>query len=536
MLKVLVSDKLPDEGLAILTGEEGMQVDVNTGLPPEELKKIIGEYDGIIIRSGTKLTADVLSAAGNLKAIARAGVGVDNVDVPTATQLGVVVMNTPDANTISTAELTVALILGLCRKIHAAAASLGRGEWNRKAFKGTQLAGKTVGVIGLGRIGSTVARRMAAFDMKVVGYDPFFAGSKELQQRVSIVNDLDELLAQSDVITVHVPKTADTLGMLSAERIAHMKKGVMLVNAARGGIIDEAALLAALESGQVAGAALDVYTEEPPENRTLVEHPGVLAVPHLGAQTEEAQLLVAKEASQILVDFLTGRGMGHAVNMPAIDFARAGELRPYLELGQRMGMLLGELNRGRMRKLPVNYSGVVCDLSYRQATISLVMGLLHGRVTERLTMVNALLIAKDKGIEIVETMTDESRSYLTAVEAIIESESESHSLVGTLLGERHPRIVCLDGIDVEVPPEGNMIITFHEDKPGVIGQTGSLLAAQDVNIAYMTCGRKGRRGEEASLCITLDSAPEETTLDSLRAMGAMHRVLHVALPPLGREA
>lgn len=533
MFKVLVSDKLPQEGLAVLEQDPDIEVDVKTGLPPEGLKAIIGQYDGMVIRSGTKLTADVLSAAGKLRAVARAGVGVDNVDVPTATQLGICVMNTPDANTISTAELAISLILGLCRKIHAAAASLGRGEWDRKSFQGTQLAGKTLGVIGLGRIGTAVARRMLGFDMKVVGYDPFFAGSKELESRITIVRSLDELYAQSDVITLHVPKTQDTVGMVNAETMAKMKKGVMLVNAARGGIIDEAALYEALESGQVAGAALDVYSKEPPEDRRLVEHPRVLAVPHLGAQTAEAQLLVATEASKILVDFLTGRGLANAVNMPAIDFARAGELRVYLELGQRIGMILGALNQGRMKKLTVNYSGAVTELSCRQVTISVVMGLLHGRVTERMTMVNALLVAKDKGIEVVETVTEEHPSYVTAVEAVIESDKESHSLTGTLLGEKHPRIVTVDGIEVELPPEGNIIITFHEDKPGVIGQTGTLLADQDVNIAYMTCGRKGGRGEMAMLGITLDSAPQERTLDSLRSLSAMRRALHVALPPLG---
>lgn len=536
MLKVLVSDKLPDEGLEILAREADIQVDNKPGLPPEELKAVIGEYDGIIIRSGTKLTGDVLQAAKKMRAIARAGVGVDNVDVPTATQMGIVVMNTPDANTISTAELTVALILGLSRKIHSAAASLASGAWDRKSFKGSQLAGKTIGVVGLGRIGSAVARRMLGFEMKVIGYDPFFAGSKEIEQKITIVNDLDELLRECDIITVHVPKSPDTLGMIGAQEIAKMKKGVMLVNAARGGIMDEEALLEGLNSGRVAGAALDVFVKEPPEDRRLVEHPNVLAVPHLGAQTEEAQLLVSLEASQILVDFLKGRGMGNAVNMPAIDFARAGELRPYLQLGQRMGTLLGGLNQGRLKKLTLNYSGAVCDLPYRQVTISLVMGLLHGRVTERLTMVNAMLLAKDKGIEVVETQTEENPSYITSVEAVVESDKESHRMIGTLLGGRHPRIVSIDEIEAEVPPEGNMIITLHEDKPGVIGQVGTMLSEQGLNIAYMTCGRKGGRGEEALLGITLDSAPPEATLEAVRKLEAMHRVMHVALPPLDVEA
>jgi D-3-phosphoglycerate dehydrogenase / 2-oxoglutarate reductase len=535
-MKVLVSDKLPDAGLAILQNEKDIEVDVNTGLPPEELKSIIGQYDGILIRSGTKLTADILSAATKLKAVARAGVGVDNVDVPTATQLGIVVMNTPDANTISTAELAISLIMGLCRKIHPAAASLGRGEWDRKSYKGTQLAGKTLGVIGLGRIGTAVATRMLAFDVKVIGYDPFFAGNKELEQQISVVDNLDAVFTQCDIITVHVPKTADTLGMIDAAAIAKMPDGVMLVNAARGGIIDEDALLEALESGKVSGAALDVYTQEPPADRRLVEHAKVLAVPHLGAQTDEAQLLVAKDASQALVDFLTGRGMGNAVNMPAVDFARAGELKPYMQLGQRLGMLLGVLNEGRVKKLTVNYSGTVSELSYRQVTITLLMGMLHGRVNERLTMVNAMLVAKDKGIEVVETVTEEHPSYVTAVEAVIESDKGPHRLVGTLLGEKHARIVAVDGIELEMPPEGNIIMTLHEDRPGVIGQTGLLLAEQGVNIAYMTCGRQGERGDLAMLGITLDSAPEESTIEKVREIDGMKRVLHVALPPLAEKA
>jgi len=535
MLKVLVADKLPKEGLDILNKEEGVKVDIKTDLPPDQLKAIIGEYDGIIIRSATKLTGDILKAATNLKAVARAGVGVDNVDVPTATQMGIVVMNTPDGNTLATAELTMALMLGLCRKIDLASASLKSGQWDRKSFQGTQLSGKTLGVVGLGRIGSAVARRALAFEMKVIGFDPFFAGSKELEQKITIAANLDELLPKCDIITVHTPKTAETTGLLGAAQMAKMKKGVRLINAARGGIIDEKALFDAIEAGQVAGAALDVFVKEPPEDRKLADHPKVLAVPHLGAQTEEAQLMVAADASRIMMDFLKGRGLANAVNMPAVDYSRAGELKVYLQLAQRMGMLLGALNQGRMKKLTVKYSGKVTELSYRQATIALVMGLLHGRVTDRLTMVNAMLVAKDKGIEVIETVAEANESYVTAVEAVIESDQETHSLTGTLLGEKHTRIVRIDGIEVEMPPAGNILVTFHEDKPGVIGSAGSLLAAQGVNIAYMTCGRKGGRGELAMLGITLDAAPPEKTLEDLRKLPPMRRVLHVALPPLEEQ-
>jgi D-3-phosphoglycerate dehydrogenase / 2-oxoglutarate reductase len=532
MIKILVSDKLPEEGLAILKNEPDIHYDMKTDLPPEELKAIIGQYDGIIIRSGTKLTADVLQAATNLRAVARAGVGVDNVDVPTATQLGIVVMNTPDANTISTAELAFALMIGLCRKVAPASASLKAGQWDRKSFKGTQLAGKTLGVIGLGRIGTAMALRAVGFDMKVIGYDPHFAGSRDLETRIRVVRQLDELLAEADIISVHVPKTQETAGMIGAAEIAKCKKGVRFVNAARGGIIDEGALYEGLESGHVAGAALDVFVKEPPEDRRLADHPKVLAVPHLGAQTEEAQLMVSVEASRAMVEFMKGRALVGAVNMPAIDYSRAGELRVYLQLGQRMGMLLGALNQGRMKRLTINYAGAVTELAYRQATIAIVMGLLHGRINERLTMVNAMLVAKDKGIEVLETQTDDDPSYITSIRASIESDRESHVMLGTLLGGNHPRIVQVDDIDVEVPPEGNLIITFHEDTPGVIGRTGTALAEQGVNIAYMTCGRRGGRGEEASLLITCDSAPPEGALEHLRTLPEMHRVLHVPLPPI----
>lgn len=535
MFKVLVSDKLPEEGLKILAAESDIQYDMKTDMTVDELKAVIGEYDGIVIRSGTKLTADVLQEAKKLRAVARAGVGVDNVDVPTATQLGIVVMNTPDANTISTAELAFALMIGMCRKIAPAAASLKEGKWDRKRYKGSQLAGKTLGVIGLGRIGTAVALRALAFDMKVIGYDPHFAGSRDLESKIGIVRDLDSLLAESDIITVHVPRTQETAGMIGAAEIAKCKKGVRFVNAARGGIIDEGALYDGLESGQVASAALDVFVKEPPEDRRLADHPNVLAVPHLGAQTEEAQLMVSVEASRAMVEYLKGRALVGAINVPAIDYSRAGELRVYLQLGQRMGMLLGALNQGRMKKLTINYAGAITELSYRQATIAIVMGLLHNRVNERLTMVNAMLVAKDKGLEVLETQSDEDPSYVTSIRATIESDKESHVIVGTLLGGNHPRIVVVDNIDVEIPPEGNVLLTFHDDIPGVIGRTGTLLAEQGVNIAYMTCGRRGVRGQEASLIITCDSAPSDTALTELRNMPEMRRVLHVPLPPLNGQ-
>ncbi len=533
-MKILVSDKLAQEGIDILKSEPGFEVDVNTDLSPDELKAAIGQYDGIVIRSATKLTADVLSEPGNLKAIARAGVGVDNVDIPTATRHGIVVMNAPDGNTISTAEVTIALMLAVSRNVYPATESLKEGKWDRKAYLGRQLADKTVGVVGLGRVGSAVARRCLAMDMRVVGYDPFVAGDRELARQIRLVDNLGDLLADADYLTVHTPLTDETRGLVGPEELAKLPEGTIVVNAARGGIIDEDALLEALDSGHLAGVGLDVYTSEPPENRRLVEHPKVTCLPHLGASTQEAQRGVATDACRNIVDYLAGRGLRNALNVPAIDFAAAGEMKPYAELGHRMGAILAGLMHGRLKRLLVTYAGEIADQPHQQVTISLVMGMLQQVVSTPLNMVNALVVARDNGVEIAERTSGDAAGYVSSVRAVAEGDRESHSIFGTVFDHRRARINAIDEFYMELKPEGDLVITYNEDRPGVIGEVGGVFGCHGINIASMTFGRKPET-QEACIALTLDTVPSATALDELRGKPFIKTVRHVSLPPLQGE-
>jgi len=534
-MKILVSDKLAPEGLEILKAEPGAQVDVRTDLSPEDLKAILGEYDGICIRSGTKLTADVLANPGNLRAIARAGVGVDNVDLPTATRHGIVVMNAPDGNTLSTAELTIALMMAVSRNIVPACASLKAGEWNRKAFMGRQLAGKTVGIVGLGRIGSAVAKRCLGLEMKVMGYDPFIAGAPpDPAKQIRLVDSLDELLTQADYLTVHTPMTDETRGIIGRRELDLLHEGAYVINAARGGIVDEDALLEALESGRLGGAALDVYTQEPPENRALVEHPKVVCLPHLGASSVEAQRSVAIDACQNLVDYLSGRELRNAVNVPAMDFAAVGEMKPYAELGHRIGAVLASLMRGRLQRLVIAYAGEIAEEPFRPVTISVVMGLMQRLSNTPLNMVNALVVAKEEGLDVCEQTETSAHGYTSAVRVTAEGDKESHSIQGTVFQERYVRFTSIDDFYMEVKPEGDLIITFNEDRPGVIGEVGATFGELGLNIASLTFGRK-IRSKEACLALTVDAVPPADLLEKLRAKPFMRRVQHVSLPPLQSE-
>jgi D-3-phosphoglycerate dehydrogenase len=534
-MKILVSDKLAQEGVDILKSESAFEVDVRTDLTPEDLKACIGEYDGIVIRSGTKLTADVLAEPGNLKAIARAGVGVDNVDIPTATRHGIVVMNAPDGNTISTAEVTMALMLAVSRNVYPATDSLKEGRWDRKAYMGHQLAGKTVGVVGLGRVGSAVARRCLGLDMKVIGYDPFVAGDRELAKQIRLVDNLDDLLSEAAYLTVHTPLTDETRGLIGAEELAKLPEGAIVVNAARGGIIDEDALREALDSGHLAGVGLDVYSSEPPDNRALVEHPKATCLPHLGASTKEAQRGVAIDACRNIVDYLAGRGPKNALNVPAIDFAAAGEMKPYAELGHRMGAILAGLMHGRLKRLLVTYAGEIADQSHQQVTISLVMGMLQQVVATPLNMVNALVVARDNGVEIAERTSGDASGYVSSVRAVAEGDRESHSIHGTVFDYRRARVTAVDEFYMELKPEGDLVITYNHDRPGVIGEVGGVFGAHGINIASMTFGRKPET-QEACIALTLDTVPPREILEELRGKDFMKTVRHVSLPPLQSES
>jgi D-3-phosphoglycerate dehydrogenase / 2-oxoglutarate reductase len=535
-LKMLVSDKLAEEGIAILKAEPGVEVDLRPGIKPEDLKAIIGQYDGICIRSETKLTADILANPGKLRAIARAGVGVDNVDLPTATRLGIVVMNAPDGNTLSTAELTMGLMMAVSRHIAHACASLKGGKWDKKSYMGNLLAGKTVGIVGLGRIGKAVAKRCLAFDMKVVGFDPFVAGVPgDMAKDITIVGSIEELVKQVNILTVHTPLTDETRSIVGAKELAMMPKGAFVINAARGGIIDEAALLEALNAGTIAGAGLDVYTKEPVEDRGLVDHPKVTCLPHLGASSHEAQRNVSIDACRNIMDYLTGRELRGAVNVPAINLAAAGALQPFAELGHRMGAILAGLMHGRLKRITVTYAGDIAREPYNRVTIGVVMGMLQRVSSTPLNEVNALLVARESGVEAAERTSPETSGYLSSLRVEVEGEQETHSIFGTVFQGRYARIMAIDDFPMELKPEGDLVITFNADQPGIIGEVGTVFGKHGINIASMTFGRKINT-KEACLALTLDAAASTKVLDELRGKAFMKRVHHVSLPPLVSES
>ncbi|HUU68726.1 MAG TPA: phosphoglycerate dehydrogenase [Planctomycetota bacterium] len=526
-MRVLISDKLPDVAVKILTAEPEIKVDNKPGLPADELKSIIGEYDGIIIRSGTKLTADVLERASKLKAVARAGVGVDNVDVKAASRKGIIVMNTPGGNTTSTAEHTWAMMLALSRNIPQAYASIKRGEWDRKSFTGTQLSGKTLGIIGLGRIGLEVAKRALAFEMKVVAYDPYISPDRAAQLGIELAS-LDAIWPRVDFITVHTPITAETRGLIGAEQIAKMKKGVRLINCARGGIIDEDALADAIQSGHVAGAAVDVFSSEPPTNRRLADLPQVVATPHLGASTEEAQITVSIDAAGQLVDALMGRGVRFAVNLPAVDVQEVKALQPYLALAEKMGSLLRQLGEGQLKTVEVCYTGDLAKMNVTPVTRSLTAGLLKPVLEENVNLVNAPVLAEERGISIVESRSTTFGDFTTTIQAKMITDQGMQAVEGTLFGKSDPRVVSINGYHVEVIPRDTLLVIYNQDRPGLIGDIGRAMGTGGVNISSMTFGRK-QAGGDALTVLNLDAKPSPRMLDDVRGIENVHAVLAIEL-------
>ncbi len=495
-IRVLVSDKLAQDGLEILEAEPGLEVTVNTGLAPEDLKKELAKHDAIIVRSATKLPAEVLSAAPELRAIVRAGVGVDNVDVDAATRQGTLVMNTPGGNTISTAELAVALLLALCRNIAPACAKLKAGTWDKKSFQGVELNGKTIGILGLGRIGCEVAKRCRAFNMRVLGYDPFLSEERAEQLGITVCKSVDELVPQVDFLTVHTPLNDDTRGIIGAAEFARMKDGVRVVNGARGGIIDEQALFEALESGKVAGAALDVYTVEPPEDRRLVEHDRVLCTPHLGASTKEAQVGVAVDAARQLIDALKNGEVRSALNYPALSRQEATELAPYGELALRLGRLAGQLVEGQLEVVSVTYAGEIADRDLRGVTNELTTGLMRC-FEEDVNPVNAPMLARQRGIDIRVTTTETARDFRALLRVEAQATGGAHTFEGTILGRRSPWLVMIDDFRLELPPEGTLLLIRNVDRPGVVGAVGTVLGDARINISGISWG--SRRGQALSL-------------------------------------
>ncbi len=510
-MKVLISDKLAQEGVEILK-QAGLEVDCRFGIPPEELKEIIKDYEGLIVRSGTRVTAEIIAEADRLKVIGRAGVGLDNVDLAAATKKGIVAMNTPAGNTTSTAEHTMSLILALSRNIPQACASLKAGRWERSKFSGVELHGKTIGIIGLGRIGSTVAAMAKAFGMSVLAVDPYLSLEVAAQKGVEMV-DLPELLRRSDYITVHIPKSSETRHLISDKEFAVMKPGVRVINCARGGIIDEQALVRALEEGRIAGCALDVFEQEPPppDSPLLTRFDNCIVTPHLGASTSEAQINVAIEIAEAVRDALLGRGIVNAANFPSLSSEAYQILAPYMDLARRMGLFAGQLVAGRMTALKITYHGVMTQYKTAPMTMTLLHGLLQPILGDTVNAVNAMDVARERGIDVREVVSTREEEFVNLVIAELETDRESFRLWGTLTGNNQPRIVKINGVYVEASPQGVILFINNNDRPGIVGAVGTLLAHAGVNIAGITFGRD-RPGGRAVSVVNLDSGISEDLL------------------------
>ena len=525
--KVLIADKLSEEGIKLLQAERDLVVDVKPGLSPEELAKVVNGYDALIVRSATKVTADVIAHATRLKVIGRAGVGLDNVDAEAATKRGIVVMNVPAGNTISTAEHTMTMLLALARRVPQAVASLRAGKWERTKFVGTELAGKTPGIVGLGKIGTEVAKRAQAFDMRVVAYDPFLSSERAQRLEIQLV-ELPKLYAEADFITVHTPLTEDPRHLMGAKEIAQMKPGVRLINCARGGIIDEDALYQAVKAGKVAGAAIDVFEEEPPKHHPLLTLDEVIATPHLGASTEEAQYNVAIEVAKQVADALLGRGIRNAVNMPSVDAQTLKVLQPYLTLGERLGALATQLSGKKIAEVRITYVGELANLDASPVTMAVLKGLLAPMVGENVNYVNASLIAAERGLRVVEAKATQAEEFTNLLSLEVRSNGASAVFAGTLSARREPRIVQIDQTFIEASPEGHMLVIKNEDKPGLIGALGTLLAEAKINIAGMSNGRD-RPGGTAITVVNVDSPVPAEVLERVRRLKNVLDVTHVKL-------
>lgn len=516
-MNVLICDPISPKGIAYFQQRPEFQVTVlPKRLSEAELLPLVADVAAMVVRSETKVTRKVIEGAPKLRVVGRAGVGVDNVDVEAATQRGIVVMNTPSGNTISTAELTFSMLMALARKIPQAHASMKAAEWNRKAFQGVELYSKTLGILGMGRIGSEVARRAIAFGMRVLAYDPYLALSRAKAMQVELV-ELDEIYARSDFITVHMPMTDETKGMINAAAFAKMKKGVRVLNCARGGIINEADLLAAIQGGQVAGAALDVYeVEPPPAGFALRELPQVIMTPHLGASTEEAQENVGIEVAEAITDFLLNGAVRNAVNLPNLDAKTYAIVKPYLSLGEKLGRLTAQLAPKRNDRLVVTYGGKATELPGDPITRSVLKGFLEGAGGKDVNQVNVRTMAHALGLLVEEIKSNEETDYNEWLHVAVFSGEQKISAGGTFYGSHgHPRIVRINSQPVEVVPSGVLFIMTNRDRPGIVGYIGTLMGKHRVNIASMSLSRE-QVGGLALTVLNLDSVPPAELLDEVQ--------------------
>lgn len=514
--KVLISDKM-DPNAAAIFRERGCEVDEITGLSPEELIKIIGKYDGLAIRSSTKVTPAILEACDNLKVIGRAGIGVDNVDIPAASAKGVVVMNTPFGNSITTAEHAIALMFALARQIPEANAQTQAGLWPKNGFMGVEVTGKTLGLIGAGNIGSIVATRALGLRMKVVAFDPFLTPERAIEMGVEKA-DLNTLLAKADFITLHTPLTDQTRNILSRENLAKAKKGVRIINCARGGLIDEAALKEALDSGQVAGAALDVFAVEPAKDSPLFGTPNFICTPHLGASTTEAQVNVALQVAEQMADYLVNGGVTNALNMPSLSAEEAPKLKPYMALAEKLGSLVGQLAHDNLTQISIEVEGAAAQLNIKPITGAVLAGLMR-RYSDTVNMVNAPFLAKERGLDVREIRHDREGVYHTLIRVTVATSQGDRSVAGTLFNNTTPRLVDMFGINIEADLDGHMLYIVNEDAPGFIGSIGTLLGQNGLNIGTFHLGRR-TAGGEAVLLLSMDHAiPEPVLWDACKLAG-----------------
>jgi D-3-phosphoglycerate dehydrogenase len=515
-MKVLVSDNLGEIGIKMFQDEEGIEVDVKTGLSPEEQKNIIGDYDALVIRSATKVTEDLMDAAKNLKIIGRAGIGLDNVDISAATKRGIIVMNTPGGNVVTTAEHTIAMMLALSRNIPLGTASLKAGQWDKKKLQGRELFNKVLGVIGFGKIGSIVADRGHGLKMRVILHDPFV--TPELIEKAGFESvSLEELYRESDYITVHVPKLKSTTGLINKKAFDQMKAGVMIINCARGGIVDETDLYDAMKSGKVAGAALDVFETEPPGECKLFELDRLICTPHLGASTKEAQTNVALAVANQIIDYLKNGTIINAVNVPSVTGELLNRLGPFLTLADRMGCLQAQLCKGPVKEVVIEYAGDFFGLDLTPVSIAALKGLLAPVVKDDVNFVNAQILAKERGIKVTETTSSDSGHYINLITVRIITTEMTNTVSGTIFGKNDPRIVKINNFGLELIPRGHLALIHNLDKPGAIGSIGAALGNHNINIGRMQVGQE-EDGERNIIFLSTDTPIPDAVRDELHAL------------------
>ncbi|MDD5010679.1 MAG: phosphoglycerate dehydrogenase [Phycisphaerae bacterium] len=524
MIKILIADKLAKEGIDLLKSMKDVEPVVKTGISPEELIATIGEYDGLIVRSATQVTAKALEKPGKLRGIARAGAGVDNIDVAAATKKGILVMNTPGGNTLSAAEQTMTLMMAISRHVVPACNSLKGGVWDKKSYMGNQLNNKVLGVIGLGRIGMAVAKMSSGFNMKILGYDPVATPPDAEKLGIEITDNLERIFKEADIITVHVPKNEQTLNMIGEAQFKMMKPTTKVINCSRGGIINEDALYDALEKKTIAGAALDVFTEEPPvKNKRYEKIPNLIVTPHLGASTEEAQVEVAVEAAQILVDYLKTGAIKNAVNAPSTGGAVPTVVSTYATLAERIGTLVSVIAGGQIKKIELQYRGAIAEHSVGLITSSFQIGLLKSFSDDPVNMINASALAKAKGISIDVVKNPEAKNVASGFGAKVMTAKGECTFTGTVFHDRIMRIIEINGFDVEMTPADNVMIIFNDDKPGVIGAVGTVLGKGGINIQTMGVGQKSAE-KKAILAVSLDAMPDEKTVKAISELDFVNEV------------